>query len=120
MDMSPKYSIPKEMNFTDIMVPTIDTVRNAFFLETLLVHKHHVMTTGDTGTGKSVTVLQKLLKGMPTKEFDGEIQKLYKPIMLNFSAQTSSAQTQDIIDGKLDKRRKGVFGPPVGMMVSDF
>ena len=34
--------------------------------------------------------------------------------MLSFSAQTSANQTQDILDARIEKRRKGVFGPPVG------
>jgi len=38
----------------------------------------------------------------------------FTSIEVGFSAQTSEKQTQDIVDGKLERRRKGIFGPKVG------
>ena len=35
-------------------------------------------------------------------------------MVLSFSAQTSVNQTQDIMDSKMEKRKRGVFGPPAG------
>ena len=34
----------------------------------------------------------------------------YVPVFINFSAQTSSNRTQEMIEGKLEKRRKNVIG----------
>lgn len=38
----------------------------------------------------------------------------HRPSVINFSAQTSANVTQDIIVGKLMKRKRGVYGPPAG------
>lgn len=98
-------SIPPEMNYSDIIIPTLDLVRGSFVLEMLLTNNKKVLCVGPTGSGKTLCVANKLLNFMP-KEFLSHF--------LNFSARTSANQTQDIIDSKLDKRRKGVFGPPLG------
>ena len=92
--------------YTDIVIDTVDTVRNAFLAKLLISCGKHVLLNGSTGTGKSVAT-KKLL----TQTID---QDTYMPIFISFSAQTSANQTQDIIDGKLGKRRKGVYGPPPG------
>jgi len=63
------------------------------------------MCPGQTGTGKSQNSYQMLSK---------ELSEEYQYIALTFSAQTGANQTQDTIDSKLDKRRKGVYGPPIG------
>jgi len=100
------FDIPKNAQAHTIVVPTADTVRSAFLLHTLVGSEYHVLFSGLTGTGKTAVVQTELLRNFDKEKFTN--------ISFSFSAQTTSNQTQDIIDGKLDKRRKGTFGPPLG------
>uniref|UniRef100_A0A7N6BTR8 Dynein axonemal heavy chain 7 n=1 Tax=Anabas testudineus TaxID=64144 RepID=A0A7N6BTR8_ANATE len=88
-----------------LIIPTMETARQLFFLGTYLAHEIPMLFVGPTGTGKSIISKSFLVK-LPKEK--------YTPNCINFSARTSANQTQDIIMAKLDRRRKGVFGPPVG------
>jgi dynein heavy chain, axonemal len=75
-------------------------------LELLLSEQRHVLICGPTGTAQgrqSLSLNNTITSALPQDKF--------KPLQLGFSAKTSANMTQDIIDGKLDKRRKGVYGP---------
>jgi len=98
-------NIDSKMQYHEIMIPTTDSARNIYFLKLLITNEKHVLNVGPTGTGKSLNINQLLTR---------ELGEDYQYISMVFSAQTGCNQTQDTIDGKLDKRRKGVYGPPIG------
>ncbi|KAM4603926.1 dynein axonemal heavy chain 6 [Polymixia lowei] len=100
----PMFKYNKELPFFEMLVPTTDTVRYGYLMEKLLSVRHSVLFTGITGVGKSV-VARGLLNSI-------QEQAGYLPVYINFSAQTSSARTQEIIESKLEKKRKNVLGPP--------
>ena len=112
MDTIPPVTVDARKSFSELIVSTPDSVSYSFIIELICTQLRHVLCVGPTGTGKTLTVKQKLMTGMDSA--------VYTPLFLTFSAQTSANQTQDILDGKMDKRRKGVYGPPAGKRFTIF
>lgn len=81
-----------------MLVPTVDTVRFSYLLECYLDVQRSVLFTGVTGVGKSI-ISTAALEQMC--EHKGLI-----PQTIVFSAQTSSLDTQLVMESKLEKKRK--------------
>ncbi|RLO04474.1 hypothetical protein DYB28_010789, partial [Aphanomyces astaci] len=105
LDTIPKYIVPSDASFSELVVPTSDSVRSTFLMQLALTQGVHMLIVGPTGTGKTINVNQ-FLERVDSDKF--------VPLKLTFSAQTSANQTQDFLDSKMEKRRKGVYGPTAG------
>ena len=96
------WSFPPTAKFYKILVPTIDTLRYEFLLEAYLKNDKPALVTGPVGTGKTQLVQSVLDK------FDPERISV---LNINMSSQTTSNNVQEIIEGAVEKRTKGVFVP---------
>ncbi|XP_043065698.2 dynein axonemal heavy chain 6 [Drosophila bipectinata] len=107
-----KFHFDPEISYYDMQVPTVDTTKYGYVADLLFKRSMPVMVTGDTGVGKTVLAIS----CMKRLQSEGKVI----PVILNFSAQTSSVRTQEMIEGPLEKRKKTQLGAPVGKTVIVF
>jgi len=98
-----KYEPPVPFEFSQILVPTIDTMRYTFLLQKMVEKRSPVLFIGASGTAKTVTVSKYLTTLDPNT---------YTPLTLNFSSRTTSLDVQTIIESNVDKRTGSIYGPP--------
>ncbi|KAH0950776.1 hypothetical protein HN011_006322 [Eciton burchellii] len=105
-DLRDAPPIPRDIPVNQIIVCTVETIRYCHLFRLLVRHHKPVLVVGPTGTGKSVYIMDFLLKKNEPKVF--------MPLFVIFSAQTTANMTQDIIMSKLERRKKGLYGAPPG------
>ncbi|XP_001850815.2 dynein heavy chain 6, axonemal [Culex quinquefasciatus] len=107
----PQFDYNPNIAYFDLLVPTLDTTKYGYVAEMLFRDQYPVLFTGDTGVGKSVLardILKKLMK------------ENVIPIFVNFSAQSESIRTQEIIESRLERRKKTLLGAPINKKIIIF
>ncbi|XP_020300595.1 dynein heavy chain 3, axonemal isoform X2 [Pseudomyrmex gracilis] len=105
MDTIKQATLPTTTKASELIIQTTEMCIQLFFIKQFLHQSIPVLFVGPTGTGKSAIVLNYLVS-LPREKFLENI--------INFSARTNAPQTQEIVMSKLDRRRKGVYGPAMG------
>ena len=104
MSTIPPFTIPKDAQYHQLIIPTSESLRISFFMNLMVKNSKHILFTGPTGTGKTISILNELNQNFLNED--------YANLATVFSGQTQANQLQKTIEAKMTtRRRKGVFGP---------
>jgi dynein heavy chain len=108
MNLFTGLKIPADAKFSEIFIPTKDSIRNNYLMKIMVKQEFPFLLFGKTGTAKT-QVIKKLI----LEELD---QTKYIPLITVLSANTKREQLQDVLESKLEKqkRAKGIYGPLMG------
>jgi len=108
------FTYVANMPYFSIIVPSIDTTRYSYLFQVIINSGRNLLFSGDTGVGKSVIIADSL-----SRMCTGDEAK-FVASNVNFSAQTTSSNLQEALEGSLDKKRKNLLGPPSGKRMCVF
>ncbi|KAI8473051.1 MAG: flagellar outer dynein arm heavy chain beta [Monoraphidium minutum] len=86
-----------------LFVPTVETARLTYFLDSLMANRHYVMFVGNTGTGKTAVLMNKL-RGLDPEAVATSV------INMNSFSDAPSLQLQ--MEQPLEKKSGVRYGPP--------
>lgn len=98
--------LEETISISQMLVPTVDTLKYQYLLELHIRHHVSSLLIGGTGTGKSFYVQNLLMHKIS--------QDLFLPAFITFTASISANQTQELVLSKLNKKKRGRYGPPTG------
>lgn len=103
-----EMKLEPEMRYSEIFIPTKDSIRNKILLDQMIKQEFPILFFGKTGTAKTQIVKRMMLEGLDPDR--------YIPLITVLSANTKREQLQDVLESKLEKqkRAKGIYGPVVG------
>ncbi|CAH1959988.1 unnamed protein product [Acanthoscelides obtectus] len=93
-------------NILQALIPTADTARYMQLIDMHIRYQNPLLLMGPTGTGKSFYI-QDILMNRLNKE-------KYEPSFITFTVKVTANQTQDLVISKLNKRKRGHYGPQKG------
>ncbi|CAK85038.1 unnamed protein product (macronuclear) [Paramecium tetraurelia] len=102
-----EFKYNSSIPYFNILVPTSDTVKFKYLITQLIEGGFNILLSGETGTGKTV-IINEYLYSLESDRFVFST--------LNFSAQTSAKNLQDLFmdKDKFMKKKKDLLGPPAG------
>lgn len=109
-DLIKKFELDMDIPLQATLVYTMETTRLRFFMDLLIADKHPVMLVGSAGSGKSVTVADKL----------ASLPDTYAVTNVPFNFYTTSEMLQKVLEKPLEKKAGRNFGPPGNKMMIYF
>eukprot|EP01035_Chromulina_nebulosa_P017108 gene17108-22622_t len=125
----PNWRPLKNMTFHDMIVPTVDTIRNQYIVDTYLHAKKHTMVVGSTGTDSQIVRIFESILSSKFIEYENEIKQLssgitiatlsvYKAVCIEFLATPEKfhylfnlRDVAKVIQGILMGSRKSIYTP---------
>lgn len=105
-DISDALKVEDANNIQQVLVPTVETQKYMSMVQTHIQNKLPILLVGPTGTGKSFYMQDLLMNQMD--------QTFYTPAFITFTVKISANQTQELVISKLNKRKRGHYGPSKG------
>nr|CAH7712442.1 unnamed protein product [Callosobruchus chinensis] len=105
-DLLKAEAITESTYMSEILVPTVDTLRYNNIFGMLIRNNRQFILMGPPSTGKSILMENLFINKMSKDK--------YETSQMSFNISLSAEQVQTFIISKLNKRRSSVYSPPAG------